>query len=372
MSQTAFNNYLQRRLVLLLSLCFIITTVGCSTPSSTDRKEPHTPRWDKQFQLNNGMVIDVFTPEGYEPDSTYPLLLLNDGESMFGNSSWNMDQILQRLISDKKIKPVVAAAIYSQGQRNNWYIPYDDRWITLNWGPYVPKAGQYAQEVFEEVIPFMVQNFAVDTSEVGILGASLGGLISTWMGLRFPEKIKYSAGLSGSLWVADYSIFSEVEGIYNSGQKFWFDIGTSEWNYYVPLYTQLDQQGVKPGENSFYYEVPGGEHLSEDWIQRIDLPLKVFFSTDKNPAPISLEVMLECIPSRSSPGKYFRRLNPVITLSNEVKYSLAHTATYSILRGDAELGTEGSFRNNPNSEIEIQVDYKSFSEIVRVPVGWCD
>ncbi|MCP9290582.1 alpha/beta hydrolase [Gracilimonas sediminicola] len=317
------------------------------------------------------MVIEVFVPEDYDPDSTYPLLLLNDGEDMFGGGSWGMDRVLQRLISDQKIKPVIAAAIYNQGQRMNWYIPYEDRWITTNWGPYTPSASGYAQDIFDYVIPYMDEHFSVDTSEVAIMGASLGGLISTWMGLKFPEKIKYSAGLSGSLWVADYSIFSEVEGSYDSGQKFWFDIGTTEWNYYVPLYTELDKHGVTPGENSFYYEVPNAAHVPSDWLQRIHLPLLAFFSPKTNPVPESLEVVLECIPSQSTPGRHFRRLNPIITLTNGVEYSLAHTASYSVLSGDAELGSEGSFRNNPQTEIEILVEYDSFSEAVDIPVGWC-
>ncbi len=121
------------------------------------------------------MVIEVFVPEDYDTASTYPLLLLNDGEDMFGGGSWGMDRVLQRLISDQKIKPVIAAAIYNQGQRMNWYIPYKDRWITTNWGPYTPSASGYAQDIFDYVIPYMDEHFSVDTSEVAIMGASLGG-----------------------------------------------------------------------------------------------------------------------------------------------------------------------------------------------------
>ncbi|MGN8226335.1 alpha/beta hydrolase [Gracilimonas sp. BCB1] len=345
--------------------------MGCSTPASTDRNEQPGTSWDKKFRLSNGMIIEVFIPEDYDPDTPYPLLLLNDGEDMFGGGSWNMDRVLQDLISDQKIRPVVAAAIYNQGQRMNWYIPYDDRWITTNWGPYTPDASEYAQGIFDYVIPYMDENYSIDTTEVAILGASLGGLISTWMGLTFPDKIKYSAGLSGSLWVADYSIFSEVEGSYDSEQKFWFDIGTNEWNYYVPLYRELDQHGVTPGQNNFYYEVPSGAHIQSDWLQRIHLPLAAFFSPMKNPEPESMEVVLECIPSQSTRGLYFRRLNPIVTLSNGVKYSLAHTATYSVVNGEAELGTEGGFKNNPQTEVQILVEHRTLSETVQVPMGWC-
>lgn len=360
-----------RHICLILALCFSGIVLGCTPPASPGSKDQPGASWDKKFRLDNGMVIEVFIPENYDPDTTYPLLLLNDGEDMFGSGSWNMDGVLQGLISDQKIRPVVATAIYNQGQRMNLYIPYEDRWITTNWGPYTPNASEYAQGIIDFVIPFMEENYSINTGEVGILGASLGGLISTWIGLKYPEKIKYSAGLSGSLWVADYSIFSEVDGPYDEGQKFWFDIGTNEWNYYIPLYRELDQQGVIPGQNNFYYEVPGAAHVPSDWLQRIHLPLMSFFSPIENPEPESMEVVLECIPSQSTSGLYFRRLNPIVTLSNGVKYSLAHTASYSVVSGEAELGTEGSFKNDPRTEVRILVEHSTLSKTIQVPKGWC-
>ena len=318
------------------------------------------------------MTIDILTPPDYDESKEYPLLILNDGEHMFGNGNWNMDIKLEQLILQGEIEPLIAVAIHSNGMRNNWYVPYEDSWITQNWGAYNPQAEMYAANVINEVMPFVDDKYPFDTSRVGIIGASLGGLISTWMGLKYPNSITYSASLSGSFWVADYSIFSEVDASYDNGQKFLFDIGTAEWNYYVPLYTALDNKGVTPGERNFYYEVPDGKHLTFDWVSRIHLPLKAFFGTETMAEPESMEVVLECIQSVTNSSLKFRRMNPILTLSNGIKYSLAHTATYSLISGEAELGSEGSLKNYPSFSARILVQYQSFSEEVHIPKGWCN
>lgn len=71
---------------------------------------------------------------------------------------------------------------------------------------------------------------------------------------------------------------------------------------------------MPPSERNFYYEVPGVRHTPSDWMSRIHLLLKAFFGTK----PESMEVVLECIPSQSIPGLQFRRMNPIVTLTNGI------------------------------------------------------
>lgn len=324
----------------------------------------------QDYELNNGMQVTVYTPPGYDQSKAYPLLILNDGETVFPSDGSSMSVIFNTLIEEGITEPFLAVAIYSGLSRNNWYIPYEDEWVTNNWGRYEPEADLYANQIFEQVIPSLQLQYNIDEEEVGILGYSLGGLVSTWMGLKYPEQIKYSASLSGSFWVGDYAIFDDVDGTYDNGQKFWFDIGTKEWNYYVPLYNELEEAGVEPGTRNFYYEVPGGAHQQSDWLERIPYPLTLFFGIDEA-EPENMDVVLECIPSQSTAGLFFRRMNPIITLTNGVKYSLAHTADYTLQSGNVELGTEGSFINDPEVTSEVKVEYNTFSEIVEIPAGFC-
>ncbi len=364
-------------LTILIASSWLIACLG--SPSGLDCPSSETPCGSEiahnvtQYVIATNRIIEVYTPPNYDPETEYPVLLLNDGESMFGQSSWELNKILDDLIATKKIEPIIAVAVYVHANRNNWYIPYDDGWITSNWGPYVPKAEEYADYIFDQVLPFVKENFKVNTERTGMMGASLGGLISTWMGIKYPDQIQYSAGLSGSLWVDDYAIFDEVTSPFEDGQKFWFDIGavTGEWNYYVPLLRALDDAGATPGVQSFYYEDPEGRHAAYYWVRRIHFPLIAFYGIDQNPDPVSMEVVLECINSSSNPGLKFRRMNPIIKLSNDLKYSLAHTASYTLLSETGELGTEGSFKNDPDYQMKVMVEFENFSKEVVIPAGYC-
>ncbi len=351
--------------LLLLLIVFCISCTNTGTDSNSNAGDI------QRIELSDGIILDVFIPANFSSTQSYPLLLLNDGEIMFGSSNLRMDEIIQLMIDDEQIEPIIAVAIHESGNREDWYMPYEDQWITDNWGDYEPKADFYAQTIFETIIPRIEAEYNIDKEEVGILGVSLGGLVSTWMGLQYPEQIKYSAGLSASLWAGDYEIFNDVDLSYDLGQKFWFDIGTAEWNYYVPLYQALDSAGLEPGVQSFYLEVPDGGHNRNSWVARIHQPLQVFYGLEEDVAPVRMEVVLECIPSVTTPGLNFRRMNPIITLSNGVNYSLAHAANYTLLSGSAQLGSDGSFISDPNSASRVLIEYKEFSQSLILPQGWC-
>ncbi len=324
-------------------------------------------------QLEAGVLIDIYTPPEYSERRDYPLLLLHDGEVIFDKNNWNLASVLDDLIVRKRIEPIIAVAIHHQGKRNDWYIPYEDPWIRRNWGSYTPSSDEYARLILQDVIPYLESEYHITKGRTGVMGFSLGGLISTWLGVHFSDEFKYSASLSGSYWVSDHQLFNEAKAgpIENSGQIYWFDIGTDEWNYYVPLYKILDDQGFEAGEQSYYYEVPGGQHSSPYWLNRLQIPLTLFYGTEKNSEPQSMDVHLQCIPSQSVPGRKFRRLNPVVSLQHGIKYSLAHKATYTVTVGDIQLGSEGSFSNNPEIDSEVLVEYGALSSRVAIPQGWC-
>lgn len=363
----SFRNFLNSKASILNTILFLCI-FSCSHPNEVVSQVSEQV---ERYTLPNGMIIDLYTPLEVNSEQSYPLLIINDGEVVFNQANWNLTTKLNKLIEANEIEPIIAVAIHTNGNRHDWYIPYLDSWIIQNWGHYTPSSKEYATSIFELLIPFIKKQYKIEENRIGILGTSLGGLVSTWIGIHYPEHIRYSASLSGSFWVNDYQIFNEVDSIENLDQKFWFDIGTNEWNYYVPLYKALDEKGLKPGVQNFYYEVPDARHTNADWLKRIHLPLKLFYGTDAELTPESMEVHLECIQSQSVPERKFRRLNPVVTLVNGVKFSLAHKAIYELKSGEVQLGTEGSFLNNPDIESKVLITYGELSDTVVIPIDWC-
>lgn len=308
--------------------------------------------------------VSVYIPEGYDTAHTYQTLYFNDGETIFAPGyGWELNTKLDKLIDKKIIEPVIVIAIDSKGSRLSWYNPYHDDWIKQNWGNYLPQAKEYTLLISETIIPFIEKNYAVkkEAEARAIVGYSLGGLHATWAGLNYASAFGFSIALSPSYWVTDNAILEDIKNR-QEGSRFWFDLGTAEWQYYIPVYKKLQQAGYKPGVDCFYLEVKDAAHIAADWVKRIDYPLIAFAGINKDASPKEMEVFFEHIPSISIPGKIYRRVNAVITLKNGVKYSLSNTATFSLLKGDITLHDDGTIIAGTKNKAEVEVSYGNFKK----------
>lgn len=327
-----------------------------------------------QHRVNDKYTLDVYLPPGYNEKKEHKTIYFNDGEMVFGQySGWDFENKLDSLIKAKVLEPLIVVGIYAEGHRLSRYCPYEDEWVKQNWGSYTSEAQDYTEGIVKEIIPFMEKNYTVEKSSSGraIAGFSLSGLHATWSGIKFPSVFGFSVGMSPSFWLADKSLFKEVIKK-TEGSRFWFDLGTHEWEYYVPFYKQLQQAGYKAGEECFYLEVKGGAHTIEYWSSRIQYPLIIFAGLNKNLTPVKMDVIPECIPSASVPGKTYRRVNAVVTLANGVQYSLSNTATFELMAGDIKLYDDGTIIPGESAETAIKVGYKGFQKQLTFMVSNCE
>lgn len=313
----------------------------------------------------DGMKLSIYLPPDYDSNNTYPVAYFNDGQSLFGDlgPTWALQDVLDKLIRREKIRPIIAVGIHSDIYRTSNYVPYQDDWIRTNWGPYNPNARMYTQKVIDSIIPYIDEHYATDAraDARAIIGSSLGGLHATWAALHYPAYFSMSAAFSPSYWVADYQIFEDAKKA-NSDQTVYFDIGTGEWNYYVPIIPAL---GQTYGENVFYYEVPEATHTPQAWGARVHNALLLFAGND--PGDSKWEVEIEVIKSQSRANTFFLRINPIIEFANGLTYSLSVAADYELLNPeDGEVGEDGSFKfTNPN-DLRVMVGYKGESKEIRI------
>ncbi len=323
--------------------------------------------------ISDKAEISIYLPDSYGSNKPYQTIYFNDGETIFSAGyGWELEKKLDRLIGDKIIEPVIVVAIHSKGNRLSLYNPYHDYWIKQNWGFYTPQAIAYTELISETIIPFVEKNYSVkkEVSSRAIFGYSLGGLHATWAGLVKANVFGFSAGLSPSYWVADKAIMNEI--ISQPGEsRFWFDLGTAEWEYYIPFYKKLQQAGLKAGTDCFYYEMKDGGHTAADWIKRIEYPLIAFAGINKDNRPVTMELVFECIPSLSVPGKVYRRVNALVHLANGIRYTLSNTARYSLLKGDIKLGDDGTITAGTESKAEVEVSYADFRKRISFTIDDC-
>ena len=348
MSQSALYRILC--IVLVASASFVLYS-GCETvlhPVSTEIQD---------------RPLRVYLPPGYGTSTKrYPVVYLFDGEQ------WSINSLLNDRILKGTLQEMIVVQVYSTDQRTSEFLPYDDTYVTENFGRYVPNARAFANYIIGTVIPKIDGTYRTinDRSGRAAMGFSFGGLFVTWLAFNYDSTFSMAGALSPSYWVADNKIFSEVAAMPRKDVKLWFDIGTQEWDYYVPFLDVLAGKGMIYGKDMLYYEVKGGYHDMIDWVERIEYPM-MLFKPPASDSMVSMRTDLEVIRSATMQGVYFQRLNPVITLKSTLVYSAAQFATYQLLNpADGVVNRDGSFEFTSTKDLSVLIRYQNFRDTVNV------
>lgn len=321
-----------------------------------------------QYATVNGTALDIYTPPEYSTDQRYRVVYFNDGQMLFGHPTLSMalQVTLDSMIEKKQIAPLIVVGMAADELRTEKYVPYpaEDFRRLANDRTY---AEAYADHVVNEIIPYVDQNYSTITNGAGraIYGFSFGGLNALWMVLNYPDVFSMAAGFSPSIWVSDFALFKEAEK-YIPGHKIWFDIGTAEWNYYVPFQKLLKDQGARINADVFYSEVPLGLHAMSDWRKRIQMPFLIFAGTADH-VPVKMDVEVEIIPSQSNPDVLYTRINPIVKCKTGLTYSLAYEARYEVADSTAgKVYEEGRFELFGEDNLDVTVSYDDFQKKVKI------
>ncbi len=247
----------------------------------------------KHEQFESALVDDrhdfvVYIPPTYtvEHDRLFPLLFMQDGQNLFDPDTsfikgnyWRMGETADALICAGEIEPLVIVGIYNTGEhRIHEYTPVEDR--RLGGG----RADAYGQMLVEELRLFVAHKYRVliSGSSCGVGGSSLGGLVSMYLGLRYPSVFGKLAVMSPSVWWHGRAILKTVAKLRRkTGQRIWLDIGTKEGQRALPdvrlLKADLEQKGWREGVDLGYMEAEGAEHSEWAWADRVAPMLKFLF-----------------------------------------------------------------------------------------------
>jgi predicted alpha/beta superfamily hydrolase len=285
--------HLTKRLVIVIVLV-------CG--SSTAAQQPHSLTGDvrlhKNFHskiLNNDRHVIVYLPPGYDANKRkrYSVLYLHDGQNIFDGATsfipgqeWRVDETAQSLIAAGKIEPLIIVGIYNTGAaRINEYTPAEDAKYKAG-----GKADLYGRMLTEELKPFIDATYRTLKSgkHTGLGGSSLGGLVSLYLGLKYPNVFSRLAVVSPSVWWADNQIVHYIKALPAKPRlRIWLDIGTKEGrnakeaqdtvNGARLLRDTLVGKGWKPGKDLKYFEAEGAEHNERAWAARAATILEFLF-----------------------------------------------------------------------------------------------
>jgi enterochelin esterase-like enzyme len=250
----------------------------------------HLHRAFKSQFLPHDRDVIVYLPPGYSkhPERSYPILYLHDGQNLFdGRTSyvagrtWQVREHADEAIKAGEVEPLVIVGIYNTGDRRLAEYTHERDW-QMGGG----EAWAYGRLMTDELLPWIAGQYRVRTERehTGVGGSSLGGLVSLYLGLRFPHYFGKLAVLSPSVWWNHKSILGYVNEYAPTiwdRPRLWLDVGDQEGHRTLENAIQLNRRlkanGWKPGETLHFERIAGGTHDEASWARRVRPLLRFLF-----------------------------------------------------------------------------------------------
>ncbi|MBV6520138.1 MAG: putative protein YbbA [Gemmatimonadaceae bacterium] len=225
-------------------------------------------------ELGNRRDISVYLPSSYSKnDRPYPVIYMHDGQNLFDPTTsfageWGVDEALAR--ARRKGRRAIVVGVPNMGiDRIREYSPFVD---ARNGGGL---GDVYVSFLLNTVKPMIDERYrtAAQTESTGIVGSSLGGLISLYAFFRQPSRFGFAGALSPALWFADAAIFPYIrEAPYVRG-RIYLDVGTREGEGTLAnarmMRDLLIDKGYAPGTELSWVEDKGGMHNEAAWGRRL-------------------------------------------------------------------------------------------------------
>ncbi|MEO1260101.1 MAG: alpha/beta hydrolase-fold protein [Bacteroidota bacterium] len=227
--------------------------------------------------------IAVMLPHDYDQGrKRYPVLYLQDGQNLlqhrspFGN--WHVDQRMGKLAAEGKGGLIVVAIDHAEEERIREFSPPEVTKFGASYGR------QYARFMAEELKPYVDQNFRTrpDRQNTAIGGSSMGGLISIYSGLIYPEVYGKMMVFSPSLWLTPKIYFQAIDFFNPFYTKIYLYAGGKESKTMVPniqrLKAALERKGLNSSKIEFNMSIdPEGGHDENRWGEEFPKAVKWLF-----------------------------------------------------------------------------------------------
>jgi predicted alpha/beta superfamily hydrolase len=152
----------------------------------------------------------------------------------------------------------------------------------------------YADFIVNELKPFVDSSYRTlpDRENTGVMGSSLGGLVSFYLAWEFPGVFSKVGAMSPSYDWAGGAILDAVRGYQGDPKnlRIWIDMGTAEGREHrgeisriLAMHRQmknaLAKQGYELWRDLAYVEDEGGVHSERAWAARLPRALRFLFGT---------------------------------------------------------------------------------------------
>lgn len=249
-------------------------------------------------ELGNSRDVFVLLPASYEacPERRYPVIYAQDGQNLFDRhrsyaGEWRFDETLADLASDG-IEPIVVGIANAGTDRIHEYSPIVEPGVSEGRGEaYLT----FLVETLKPQIDRLLRTLPGRES-TGIIGSSLGGLISLFGFFERAETFGWVGALSPSLQFGDGEFLRYLERRAYVPGRIYLDVGSEEGarprlGRYLfrpfarpyparvrAVFRRLVRKGYSAGESIILVQESGGRHHEEAWARRLPFALRFLCS----------------------------------------------------------------------------------------------
>ena len=226
---------------------------------------PESPGLDRE--------LTIYLPPSYgASDRRYPVLYMKDGQNLFDPEasfagSWRVDLAMDRA-SRRGLEGIVVGIPNAGEERIAEYNPFDHP----EGGP--GRGSDYVNYTAGAIKPLVDARYRTlpQREATGVVGSSMGGLISLYAFFARPDVFGIMGALSPSLWFAERAIFGLLESAPFHPGKLYLDVGHEEGAETLEdarrLRDLLRAKGYVEGEQLRYVEDRAGKHEEAAWGRR--------------------------------------------------------------------------------------------------------
>lgn len=219
-------------------------------------------------ELDNTRDVLVYLPPSYAGSTRrYPVLYMHDGQNLFDRGAsfagveWGVDETMEALAGEG-FEAIVVGVSNQGAERVAEYNPFPHVWQG--------RGERYLRFLVETVKPRIDADFRTlpDRDHTGIMGSSMGGLISLYGYFYAPATFGFAGVMSPSLWVGGGAIYSAVDAAPFAPGKIYLDNGAREPSA-RRMNAVLLMKGYRKGTDLRFYTEPEGEHTEAAWARRL-------------------------------------------------------------------------------------------------------
>ena len=258
--------------------------------------------------------IAIWLPQQYDPRKKYRVLYMHDGQMLFDSTQtwnkqeWQVDEVMSQLTARKDIQPTIVVGVWNiAAHRHAEYFPqkpfesltqeFQDSLINqvsrnanTDLFSQAVYSDRYLKFIVQELKPFIDKHYATftDAQHTLIAGSSMGGLISMYAVLEYPDTFGGAACLS-THWPGVFTLENNpipqafIEYLQTSlpeasRHKFYFDHGTETLDrLYGDIQSKVDRVFLAKGYTPSNYRslrFDGADHSERAWQKRLHIPLE--------------------------------------------------------------------------------------------------